>query len=162
MEILAKLGIDWKLLLAQGVNFLILLYVLKRFAYKPMLEFLMARTERIEQGIKDADSAKVKLVEISEEEKKVLRLAREEAKVLIAEAEKQAKESAQKRERATEEKIAQMLSEGEKRIEEERMKVLDSAKAEIADLVTTTLEKLLHEKVDSAKDQELIAKLTSK
>jgi F-type H+-transporting ATPase subunit b len=160
MEILAKLGIDWKLLLAQGVNFLILLYVLKRFAYKPMLEFLHARSERIEQGLKDADLAKTKLVEISAEEEKVLGLARTEAKALIGEAEKQAKESAKKREEMAEQKVAQMLSEGEKRIEEERMKALSAAKAEVADLVTATLEKVLSEKIDGQKDQELISRLT--
>ncbi len=156
------MGVDWKLLLAQGVNFAILFFVLKHFAYKPMLEFLTKRSERIEQGLKDADTAKEKLVQVNEEEKKILKLAREEAKALIAEAEQDAKERAQKREEATETKIALMLAEGEKRLTEERVKMLDGAKAEIAEVVMSTLEKVLHEKVDTAKDQELIARMTSK
>ena len=36
-ELLSKLGIDWRLLIAQLINFLILLFVLRRFAYKPIL-----------------------------------------------------------------------------------------------------------------------------
>lgn len=162
MEVLSKLGIEWKYLLAQGINFLILLWILKRYAYKPMLEFLSTRTERIEQGIKDAESAKQRLLEIEEEEKMILSQARAESKKMIAEAELQAKERAKKREQVSEEKIAKLIEEGEQRIEDERARMLIGAKNEIAVLVTETLEKVLAEKIDGPKDQELIARLTKK
>ena len=91
MEALANLGINGKLLLAQAINFLVLLYILKRFAYKPMLEFLEKRTARIEKGLKDAEAAQAKLKEIESEEKKVLGKARQEARLLLSETETQAK-----------------------------------------------------------------------
>lgn len=156
MEILAKLGIDWKLLIAQGVNFAILFFVLKRYAYKPMLDFLGSRTERIEQGIKDAEAAKEKLVSVAESEKTILGRARSEAKQMLVEAEQDAKKRAVQREAEAEIKIKQMFLDNEKHLNEERAQMLRDVRDEVVGLVTQSVEKVLLEKVDSAKDQELI------
>ena len=162
MEILAKLGIDWKLLIAQGVNFAILFFVLKRYAYKPMLDFLASRTERIEQGIKDADSAKEKLVSVVAEEKAILSQARSEAKQMLVEAEQDAKVRAGEREVEAEAKIKQLLADNDKKLVEEREKMLRDVKSEVVDLVTSSVEKVLLEKIDSAKDKELIERIVAK
>ena len=162
MEILAKLGIDWKLLIAQGVNFAILFFVLKRYAYKPMLDFLASRTERIEQGIKDADSAKEKLVSVVAEEKAILSQARSEAKQMLVEAEQDAKVRAGEREVEAEAKIKQLLADNDKKLVEEREKMLRDVKSEVVDLVTRSVEKVLLEKIDSAKDKELIERIVAK
>jgi len=60
-ELLEKLGLDWKLLLAQAVNFLAILFVLRLAAYKPIMRLLEARKKKIEQGLIDAKSAAEKL-----------------------------------------------------------------------------------------------------
>lgn len=161
MEILAKLGVEWKLLLAQGVNFAVLFFVLKRFAYKPMLDFLASRTERIEQGIKDAEQAKSKLESVLEEEKSILKKAREEARQVVLEAEEQAKERVIKREQEAETKIKQLFLDNETRLTEEREKMLRDVKNEVALLVTESVEKVLLEKVDASKDRELIERLVA-
>ena len=43
LELAEKLGLDWKLLLSQAVNFLVLLALLRQFAYKPLLKILKER-----------------------------------------------------------------------------------------------------------------------
>lgn len=158
MEALSNLGIDWKLFLAQAVNFLVLLFILRRFAYRPMLEFLEKRTERIEKGLKDAEAAGVKLKAIAEEEKKVLGAARAEARNLLQQAEKAAKARDTHRLAETEEKAKKFLAEAESRIQEEKEKMLVEAKREIAETVVLAVERILKEKVDPVKDQELIQK----
>lgn len=162
MDIFAKLGIDWKLLIAQAVNFVILFWVLKRFAYKPMLDFLEGRAGRIEQGLKDAEAAKEKLVAVAKDEQAILKTAREEARAVIARAETDAKERATRRDQETEEKVGKLLADARLQIEEERKKSLAEAKGEIAALVSQSLEKILREKVDSEKDKALIAELVRK
>ena len=49
-ELLSSLGIDLRLFLAQLINFSILLFVLFKFAYKPILNMMDERTEKIEKG----------------------------------------------------------------------------------------------------------------
>jgi F-type H+-transporting ATPase subunit b len=83
MEALANLGIDWKLLVAQVVNFAVVLLVLKRFAYQPMLKLLDERTAKIEKGLADAENAGKKLSEIEIQEKAILMEARTEAKRIL-------------------------------------------------------------------------------
>lgn len=159
MEVLAKLGIDGKLLLAQAINFAVLFWVLRRFAYQPMLDFLEKRAIRIEQGLKDAEAAKAKLGEMEEKEKSVLLQARTEAKNIIALAETAAKKRDAERALETEARVKQLLSEAEMKIREEKEKAMASAKAEIGALVMLSVEKILREKVDVAKDKELLEKV---
>lgn len=159
MEVLAKLGVDWKLLLAQAVNFAVLFWVLRRYAYQPMLDFLEKRTARIEQGITDAEAATAKLGEMTAKEAEVLAAARKEAKAIIASAEEGAKKRDAERAEETEAKVKQLLAEAEVKIREEKDKAMMSAKAEIGELVMLSVEKILKEKIDLAKEKELLDKI---
>ena len=159
MEALANLGIDWKLFLAQAVNFLILLFILRRYAYRPMLEFLEKRSDRIEKGLKDAEAATKKLSEMGEKEKKVLKDARHEAKALIEAAEISAKKRDAERLAETELKTKRFLEEVRTKIEDEKKKSIAEVKQEIAEVVTVAVEKVLREKMDTTKDRELIKQM---
>jgi len=159
MEVFAKLGVDWRLLIAQAINFAILFWVLRRFAYRPMLDFLESRSERIDKGLKDAEAARKKLVEIEEKEKQVLTQARNEAHKIIVSAEASAKKRDAERLVETEEKTKRFLEDARVKIEEEKKKILTEAKAEIAEVIVLSVEKILKEKVDGAKDKQLIENL---
>jgi F-type H+-transporting ATPase subunit b len=50
MEILNQFGLDWKLFIAQIVNFLVIAYIFKRFLYKPILDALHKRNDAIKKG----------------------------------------------------------------------------------------------------------------
>ncbi len=54
MQIFSTLGIDWKLLLAQLINFAILIGVLGYFVYTPILRLLDERRERVKKAMDDA------------------------------------------------------------------------------------------------------------
>ncbi len=158
MEILEKLGIDWKLLVAQAVNFLILLWVLRRYAYKPILQALEARTQKIEQGLKDAETSQSKLQSVIEEEKKILVAAREEARNILVEAEVSAKKRDAMMLEETKQKIDRMIAETDKHLSENQAKLLREAKEELAEAVILATKKVLGEKVDPALDAEFIRK----
>ena len=158
MELLGNLGINGKLLVAQIINFLILLFVLYKFAYGPILKMLEERTNKIEKGLKDADESHKKLAEIVQKEKEVMAEARKEAQAIIVKAEEQAKKN--KEDIITESKTQseKILADAQKKIEEEKNKMLVEVKGEIANLVVLATEKMIGEKMDTAKDKELIEK----
>lgn len=64
MELISKLGIDWKLLVAQMINFFILLLVLYKFVYKPVLDVLEKRSKAIEKSVHDAKKSEETLRQI--------------------------------------------------------------------------------------------------
>ena len=80
------LGIQWPKLIAQFVNFAIVLFVLWRFAYKPVFQLLEARRQKIADGIADAEKIKTQLAETEAERKRVLAEAGDQASKLIEDA----------------------------------------------------------------------------
>jgi F-type H+-transporting ATPase subunit b len=159
MEILHKLGIDWKLLIAQGVNFVVLLYVLRRFAYKPMLAFLDERQQKIETGLTNATKATEKLAEAEKEHRALLNDAKKEARALVEAALVAAKERDQESLDKTKGEVAALLALAQTEIAHEKNKMLREAKEELAEVVLLATEKMVHEKVDASKDKELVLSL---
>ena len=157
-ELIKTFHIDWTLILAQLVNFAIVLFVLKKYAYGPMLKLMNERTEKIEKGIKDAENAGNKLKEIEEKEKAVLVEAKKAAQEIVAKAEEMAvknKEEIVAQAKAQAEKI---LSDSAKKIELEKNQMMAEVKGQIAELVVAATGKIIDEKMDSEKDKEMIAK----
>ena len=158
MELLSKLGIDWKLLLAQIVNFLILLFILYRFAYKPVLKMLDDRSSKIEKGLKDAEDSQKKLQEITLKEREIIKDARVEALAILAKVEEQARKNKEEIIAEAKSSSEKVLKDAEKKIKEEKNKMVSEVKGEIAGLVVMATKKVISEKLDRGKDIELIKK----
>ena len=72
MEIIQKFGLEARLFLFQLVNFLIIVFVLKKFLFAPLKKMLDERKRKIEQSLQDAENAKIILGNAAEEKKKIL------------------------------------------------------------------------------------------
>src|SRR3989338_2880597 len=83
MELFEKLGMDWRLLLWQLVNFIVLFGVLTKLLYKPVLKMLDERSRKIAQGLKDAETATLSRQKGEEERNYIVREARQEAQKII-------------------------------------------------------------------------------
>jgi len=75
-----SLGLDWKVFLAQIVNFGILLFVLKKVLYKPLMKLLDERNKAVNQAVTNSQTIENKLKKIEEEEQKLLDRAKQRAK----------------------------------------------------------------------------------
>jgi F-type H+-transporting ATPase subunit b len=64
-QLFSQLGIDWKLLLAQAVNFFLLFVLLRMFVYGPLTKMLHERRRRIEEGLEKAKEADERLRDIN-------------------------------------------------------------------------------------------------
>lgn len=83
MDILNQFGINPILLAAQVVNFFLLLFILKKFLYKPILKVLAERRKKIEESLKNSEEIEKRLNEITEKEAEViLRAGKEGQKIL--------------------------------------------------------------------------------
>jgi F-type H+-transporting ATPase subunit b len=90
-DLVEQLGINWKLLISQVVNFFVLLLVLRLFVYKPVLNMIKNRKEKIEEGLQKAEEAGTRLKEIDELSKNKIRQAEERSLGIIKETESKAK-----------------------------------------------------------------------
>jgi F-type H+-transporting ATPase subunit b len=162
MKIFSAFGLDIKILIAQLVNFGILLFLLWKFGYKPMFKLLDERKNKIETGIENAVKAETKLKEISEEEKRIMIEAKKEAAKILDEARVMAEESRKKNIEKTKEEIGQLINQEKENMRQEKAEILKSINREVADLVMATVEKVIEEKMSGAKDEELIKKAIGK
>lgn len=155
-ELVKTFHIDINLMIAQFVNFTIVLLVLYKFAYKPVLKTLNSRTQKIEKGLKDSEEASRKLTEITEKEKFVLADAKKEAQEIIKNAEEQAKANAMSIVLESRNQGEKLVANAKKQIEDEKNKMMAEIKKEVAELVVAATGKVIGEKMDGEKDRELI------
>jgi len=155
-ELIKTFHIDYKLLIAQAINFTLVLLVLYKFAYKPILKVLNERTDKIEKGLRDAENAAKKMEETEVKEKEVLIEAKKEAQQILAEAESCGKKSQEEMIMEAKEKIEKAVNEAKEKIKDEKNKMIKEVKLEISTLVVSATEKIINEKIDTNKDKELI------
>ena len=156
MEILENLGIDWKILLAQTINFLVILYLLKRFAYRPFLKILRERKEKIDKGIKRSEEIEKRIQAIKSQKEKILENARQNAFQILKQIEEKGRGKAEqiiKESQKEKEKILEMArKQGEMEIE----KMQEIQRKGIINISLGLTEKILKMKIDAEKDKQII------
>ncbi len=159
VELISKLGVDWKLLLAQVVNFLLLFFLLQKFAYKPLGEFLKKRAKKIEKGLDDAKKAQEDREKLKVLRTEILGEARKSASEIISEAQvKGQKEFDAALERAKARK-EELVKEAKDQIQQEKDDAITSARLELGELVILATQKVLLEKMDEQKDAAMVDKI---
>lgn len=155
-ELVKTFHIDAGLLLAQMVNFTIVLLVLYKFAYKPVLKVLNSRTRKIEKGLRDAEEARKKIEEAAQKEKDILGQAKLEAQAIIQKAEEAAKRNSEEIAANVRLRNEKMIKEAKGQMEEEKKKIIREAKEELAGIIVGAAGKLIGENMEEQKDSRII------
>lgn len=149
-----QLGVNWRLLLTQGVNFFVLLIVLTVFVYRPLIKVVGQRRKRIELGLKGAEEAEKRLNAIEEVKTQKLAEADKSALGIISAAEDEAKKRSQDIVAESHQKADSVLKEAaavaERRKAEELSGLAREAEAIIKAAIAKTVEldpKLIDEKL---------------
>jgi F-type H+-transporting ATPase subunit b len=159
-DLFAQLGIDWRLLLAQGVNFFVLLAVLTAFVYRPLLKLLDERRRRIEFGLRGAEEAEHKLAEIEATRTKRLADADQKAALLIGSAEEEAIARGRELVSLAKIKAEAALAEAAKVAEHRSAEELERVRNSAGDLIREAIAKAV-EVAPDAIDARLVARATS-
>ena len=160
-NILSNFGVQWVLLIAQAVNFLILLYLLQRFLYKPILKVLEERRAKVAKSLADADEIEKRKAQTEEDRERELAKALKEATQIIEDAKKSATKIIDDAHQKAHKDIESMIQKGRQDIQTEREKMRTEIRQEISRLVVAGL-KTVTGKVLTKKDQENILKQSIK
>lgn len=155
-SIVGMFGLDWKLFIAQLVNFGIVLFVLWKWVFRPVAKALTARTEKIEKSLADAQQITQDKETFETWKNAEISKVRVEASQIITEAKQQAEGARQEILDKAKQEQAQVLLQTKNQLETEKQKALSEVKGQIADIVVTASETILREKLTDKKDQELI------
>ncbi|HEY4415700.1 MAG TPA: F0F1 ATP synthase subunit B [Verrucomicrobiae bacterium] len=155
------LGIHWVKLIAQTINFSIVLFVLWRFAYKPIFSMLEQRRVKIAEGIANADKIKAELAKTEADRQKILADAGDQANKLIEDARQAA---GRVREQETQKAISaaeQIIVKAREAAVQDHARMLSELKREVGRLVVQTTTTVTG-KILTADDQQRLASETEK
>ena len=145
-----KFGLEWKYVVIQAISFLILFVVLYLKAIKPTIAAMDERAHQIDAGLKYAEEMKNRLAATQQQTEVALKEAQQKAQAIVAEAQKTAKEFADKQQKEAIEKSSGLIAKAQEAIELEKKKMLAEARTEIARLVVATTERVLAKKLTDA------------
>jgi F-type H+-transporting ATPase subunit b len=158
-SLISLFHIDLKILIAQVVNFGIIFFVLYRFAFKPIAKVMQERTQKIEDSLDNAKEIEKRLADTNKEQTEILNQAKKDALGIVEKADKTAEANRQKLIEKTKEEVAAIVTQEKAKIAQEKAESLQELKGELANLVVLAVEKVINEKMTSAKDQEMIEKI---
>lgn len=151
--------IDWKIIIAQVINFAIVLFVLQFLALKPLKKLMKERTERIEGGLSDATKNAEILKNTKKEYDEVIVNARNEAHTIFQEGKQEALEKKKEMLVSAGKEVETMISNGKKVLEAEKIKMIEEAKNEIVSLVVKATEKLLETHKDESFEKKALEQI---
>lgn len=156
MDILTNFGVKPILLIAQIVNFTILLLILKRFMYKPLLKVLEERKKKIADSLKNAEEIEARLQKIGEDRERELTKAAKEAQAILDEATKNAQELVAEAHQKASQEAEKVFAKSSEQLKLEREKLQAQMRVELAGLVVAGLQKVSGKVLTKADQKDLI------
>lgn len=153
MEILNQFGIQPILLAAQVVNFLILLWLLNRFLYKPIIRVLEERKQKVAEANKNAEEIEKKLLEITAYKDEEILKAVKEGEKIIKDASDGALQIQEDGRRQYEEIIKKAREDAKELLQVEKANLDREIRENLGEIIALALQKVTG-KVLSKKDQQ--------
>ncbi|NNC88412.1 MAG: F0F1 ATP synthase subunit B [Akkermansiaceae bacterium] len=137
-SILKKFQIHWWTFLAQLINFFIVVMVLKKFAYGPVMDILEKRRKRIEDGELKLAAVEKQIAESEERTQEMIDKANGQAKRMVEEARESAAAVADKKTQEAAAAAQQIIAKAEEAAKAEREQMQADLRKEFGRLVTST------------------------
>jgi F-type H+-transporting ATPase subunit b len=138
------------------ITFLVLLYFLRKFAWKPLLGFLEARQETIKKSLDDAQQAKQELERLNKESAEIIKNAHMEAESIMSKSRSEAEKLREEIKQKARSDADAILREAQRQIETETGRALRQIRGEIAEMSVTIASKLIQRNVSAQDNSELI------
>ena len=156
MELIDALGINAKLLIVQGVGFLILLVVLKKFLFGRILDLINARAEEVKSSYDKTDSDRVEAEKLKLSYERKLKDAHIESGRKIEEAVKEAKTISEEILKKSNEAASDIKQKAEREIELSRKQALAGVRDQVVNLTMLASSKLIEQSVEEGTAKKLV------
>ncbi|MEQ1860773.1 MAG: F0F1 ATP synthase subunit B [Chthoniobacteraceae bacterium] len=150
-----QFGVDWWKLLSQCISFSIVVFVLQKYAYKPILDVLAERRQKIADGLANAAEIKKQLAAAQEQAAEILAKANAQAQKSIDEARTAAKALGEKESQRAIIEAEQIITKAREATQREHNKMLADLKREVARLVIETTSKVTGKVLSDADQRRL-------
>lgn len=152
---IGTLGINLNIFIAQLINFLIVVLVLWRFAYKPVVKLLDDRQKKVEESLIKAEDIDKRLGVIESQRTEILEAAKTQATQVLVEARAQSEAQKQALLEKAKEEVRTVIEQGKAQLQSEKQHMIREAKQEMVALIVSATEKILKEQVTQKQSEAL-------
>ncbi|PIY96951.1 MAG: ATP synthase F0 subunit B [Candidatus Kerfeldbacteria bacterium CG_4_10_14_0_8_um_filter_42_10] len=156
-EVIKTFHIDWKLMIAQLINLAIVIFVLWKFAVKPLTKLMEKRSKDIEQSLKDAKKIEENLAKSEADKENQLKQARKEAQAIMEKANQQEERQSRQMIDETKTEVQTMIVTAKDQIAQEKQQMLKEAKADLGSLVIEATKKILEKTGAKEIDEKIVS-----
>lgn len=157
-----KLGVEPVQLLTQILNFTLMVFILSRFLYKPIIGKLKERRQKIEEGLTLTEKVKLELEEIEKKKQEILGYAKEEARKIVEEGRKAGKDFRTRILGEAHQEAAAILEKGKKELGRERLELERQLRGQTVKVAQSMTKRLLEESLTLTDQQRIIDKKIEK
>ncbi len=136
------------------VIFTVLLFVLRKFAWKPIIKMLNEREQNIEGAIAQAEKVKAEMAQLQNENEALLAKAREESSLMLKEARETKDKIINEAKEQAKTEASKIISDAQRAINAQKMAAITDVKNEVGRLVIEVSEKILKTELSSQERQE--------
>ena len=138
------------------LTFLLLVFVLAKFAWKPLLKMLQDREDMVRSSLEDAEKAKSELERLNEESEAIMAKARSEAQSILANGKAAAEKVKDDIIAKSKEQANKIREDAGNQIQVEKDKAISEIKKEVVNLTLSVAEKLIQKNLSDADNKSLI------
>ena len=150
------LRIDLQQIISQAISFLILLWLLRRFAWRPLLAILDQRRARIEEAFRKIAHSKTELAHLQEEYGQRLAKIEDEARTKIQQAILEGKRISIEVQEQAREQAQAVMTKAKETVELELAKAKVTLRDQVAAMTMDAVERVLRQKLDAKTDRHVV------
>jgi F-type H+-transporting ATPase subunit b len=157
-DILSALGINWQMLILQGIAFLVLVWLLSKFVFPVLIKAVDDRQAAIEAGSKAAQEASEKAEKAEQDVAKLLNEARREAKDIVATAKDEAIAAVEAADGKASARAKKIVESAHEQIEKDVIAAKKALHNETIELVARATERVLGDTLTDKVDEKLVTR----
>ncbi len=138
------------------LTFLVLLGLLAKFAWRPLLQALDSRQERIRKSLEDADRARQELERLQQESAKIMQQARMEAESIVTQTRTDAERLREELKQRAKDEADNILRNAQQQIQLQTRQAIQQIRREVADMAVLLASKLLERNIAKEDNARLI------
>lgn len=150
--VLPGIGLTFWMVLVFGM----LLFLLKKFAWKPILSALSERENSIEEALKSAEHAKEQMEKLQSDNEALYKKAREERDLILKEAREMKDNIIGEAKKSAEEEGKRMIQKATEEINKQKGAAIAELKGQVASLSVSIAEKLINNQLSNSDEQQKI------
>ena len=155
MDVLTNIGFDWQVALANFISFLLIFWILKKYAFGPIGNIIDERKKIIDEGVDKAQQSETELLVAKQKAEEELKKARNEANQIVAKAKENGDDLVARAEKDAAGKADIAMEKAHKTIEKQKEQLEKELLEKTAGLVAKGVAKILDEDVDATKNQSI-------